>query len=70
MEFRQKFATPFRNFFLGAFSYGTVFSSMTIYYNQHLGSAITGILLALSAVATFVAGILAGFLLTEMVENQ
>ena len=34
---------------------------MTIYYNQHLGSAITGILLALSAVATFVAGILAGF---------
>lgn len=37
------------------------FSSMTIYYNQHLGSAITGILLALSAVATFVAGILAGF---------
>lgn len=47
--------------FLGAFSYGTVFSSMTIYYNQHLGSAITGILLALSAVATFVAGILAGF---------
>ena len=47
--------------FLGAFSYGTVFSSMTIYYNQHLGSAITGILLALSAVATFVAGILAGY---------
>ena len=47
--------------FLGAFSYGTVFSSMTIYYNQHLGSAITGILLSLSAVATFVAGILAGF---------
>lgn len=43
---------------------------MTIYYNQYLGSAITGILLALSAVATFVAGILAGFLLTEMEENQ
>lgn len=47
--------------FLGAFSYGTVFSSMTIYYNQYLGSAITGVLLALSAVATFVAGLLAGF---------
>lgn len=47
--------------FLGAFSYGTVFSSMTIYYNQYLGSGVTGILLALSAVATFVAGILAGY---------
>lgn len=47
--------------FLGAFSYGTVFSSMTIYYNLHLGSGITGILLALSAVATFIAGLLAGY---------
>lgn len=47
--------------FLASFSYGTVFSSMTIYYNQHLGATITGIFLAISSVATFVSGLLAGF---------
>ncbi|MFC4653230.1 MDR family MFS transporter [Lactococcus nasutitermitis] len=47
--------------FLAAFSYGTVFSSMTIYYNQHVGATITGAFLALSALATFVAGLLAGY---------
>lgn len=47
--------------FLSSFSYGTVFSSMTIYYNQHLGATITGAFLALSALATFVAGLLAGY---------
>ncbi len=47
--------------FLAAFSYGTVFSSMTIYYNQHVGAAMTGLFLSISAVATFVAGLLGGF---------
>lgn len=48
--------------FLGSFSYGTIFSSMTIYYNQHLGAAVTGILLAISAVLSFVAGLISGHL--------
>ncbi|PCR99685.1 MF superfamily multidrug transporter [Lactococcus fujiensis JCM 16395] len=47
--------------FLASFSYGTVFSSMTIYYNQHLGATITGAFLATSSLATFVSGLLAGF---------
>lgn len=47
--------------FLASFSYGTIFSSMTIYYNQHLGAVITGAFLAISSVATFVSGLLAGF---------
>lgn len=48
--------------FLGSFSYGSVISSMTIYYNQYLGSGITGLLLAGSAVTTFFAGLISGFL--------
>ena len=48
--------------FLSSFSYGTVFSSMTIYYTQHVGAAVTGAFLAISSVATFVAGVLAGYL--------
>ncbi|MDR0199883.1 MAG: MFS transporter [Streptococcaceae bacterium] len=46
--------------FLGSFSYGTIYSSMTIYYNQHLGAVVTGALLAVSAVATFFAGLIGG----------
>ncbi|WP_460022060.1 MDR family MFS transporter [Lactovum odontotermitis] len=46
--------------FLGAFSYGAVFSSMTIYYNQNMGASLTGIILILSSLVTFFAGLIAG----------
>ncbi|GBG96810.1 MFS transporter [Lactococcus termiticola] len=48
--------------FLGSFSYGTVFSSMTIYYNMYMGLALTGLLLALMSLASFIAGLVAGHL--------
>ncbi|MDR0297986.1 MAG: MFS transporter [Streptococcaceae bacterium] len=47
--------------FLGAFSYGTLFSSMTIYYNQYFGSVLTGMLLAFSSVIAFLSGLIAGY---------
>ncbi|HEY0222115.1 MDR family MFS transporter [Lactovum miscens] len=47
--------------FLGSFSYGTVFSSMTIYYTEHFGALITGGLLAVSSILAFLSGLLAGF---------
>jgi DHA1 family multidrug resistance protein B-like MFS transporter len=46
--------------FLGAFSYGTVFSSLTIYYNQYMGAAITGFILIASSLLSFLSGLLAG----------
>lgn len=46
--------------FLGSFSYGTVFSSMTIYYAHYMGAALTGALLALSSVGSFLSGLIAG----------
>lgn len=48
--------------FLASFSYGTVFSSITIYYNQYLGAVITGLLLAISALLSFSGGIVGGWL--------
>ncbi|MDR2975998.1 MAG: MFS transporter [Streptococcaceae bacterium] len=46
--------------FLGAFSYGAVFSSMTIYYNHNMGASVTGIILIISSIVTFLAGLVAG----------
>lgn len=43
---------------LGAFS--TVEGSMTIYYNQHMGVGITGILLIIGSIVSFLTGLLAG----------
>ncbi|WP_374285865.1 MDR family MFS transporter [Lactococcus sp.] len=46
--------------FIGIMTYSTIGSSMTIYYNQYLGAGITGILLIISSVISFLVGIWAG----------
>ncbi|MDR0199882.1 MAG: MFS transporter [Streptococcaceae bacterium] len=48
--------------FLGAMTFSTVGGSMTIYYNEHMGSGVTGILLIISNILTFVVGLWAGHL--------
>lgn len=48
--------------FVGGLCFSTVGSSMTIYYNQHMGAGITGILLIISNVMTFIVGLWAGHL--------
>lgn len=46
--------------FIGVLTYFTIGSSMTIYYNQHLGAGITGILLIVSSVVSFLVGMWSG----------
>lgn len=48
--------------FIGALCFSTVGSSMTIYYNQHLGAGITGFLLIASSVVSFAIGLWSGHL--------
>ncbi|GBG96809.1 MDR family MFS transporter [Lactococcus termiticola] len=48
--------------FVGTLTFSTVGSSMTIYYNQHLGAGITGFLLMVSSLVTFFVGLWAGHL--------
>ncbi|GAB2026014.1 MDR family MFS transporter [Lactovum odontotermitis] len=48
--------------FLGALTFSTVGSAMTIYYNKYLGAGITGVLLIISSVLVFFAGLYAGHL--------
>jgi DHA1 family multidrug resistance protein B-like MFS transporter len=48
--------------FIGVLGYSTVGSSMTIYYNYHLGAAITGVLLIISSVSSFLIGLYGGHL--------
>lgn len=46
--------------FLSTLAYGAVYSSIAIYYNNIFGSALTGILLGISAVIGFLMGLLSG----------
>ncbi|PCR99686.1 MDR family MFS transporter [Lactococcus fujiensis] len=46
--------------FLGIFSYSTAGASMAIYYNQNMGSAVTGILLIIGSIVSFLTGIFSG----------
>ena len=48
--------------FIGVLGYSTVGSSMTIYYNHYLGAAITGVLLIISSVSSFLIGLYGGHL--------
>lgn len=48
--------------FVGGLCFSTVGGSMTIYYNEHMGAGITGILLIISNILTFVVGLWAGHL--------
>jgi DHA1 family multidrug resistance protein B-like MFS transporter len=48
--------------FLGALTFSTVGSAMTIYYNKYLGAGVTGVLLIISSVLVFLAGLYAGHL--------
>lgn len=48
--------------FIGVLAYSTVGSSMTIYYNQYMGAAVTGVLLIVSSIGSFAVGLLSGHL--------
>ena len=46
--------------FIGVLTFSTIGSSMTIYYNQYMGAGLTGILLIISAILSFLVGIWSG----------
>lgn len=46
--------------FIGVLTYSTIGGSMTIYYNQHMGTGITGILLIISSIISFLIGMWSG----------
>jgi len=46
--------------FIGVLTFSTIGSSMTIYYNQHMGASLTGLLLIISSVLSFLVGIWSG----------
>lgn len=48
--------------FIGALCFSTIGSSMTIYYNQYMGANVTGVLLIISSIVSFLTGIWAGHL--------
>jgi DHA1 family multidrug resistance protein B-like MFS transporter len=48
--------------FLGGLCFSTVGTSMTVYYNQYIGAGLTGVLLMVSSILVFFAGIYSGHL--------